>query len=114
MTTLATLGRKGDYHSASVILNWIIEHLDPFSPTIREQSEAINQLNNQLHESSMADLDPTFAAANETGSANTSRSNTSVSCKKRAEHNQTRHCPQLFVHGWKHAAAFCLPVCKVI
>ena len=56
------------------MLNEIIEHLDLFSPDIREQCEAINQLNKMLHESAIAALDPTSAAANETGPAATSRS----------------------------------------
>ena len=114
MTTLMTLVKKGDHHRASIILNEIIEHLDPFSPNIREQSQAINQLNTMLHESAMAGHDSTDVAANETGSAATRRSNTSVSCDMCLEHNKTRHCPQLFVHRWKHAPASCLPVCTVI
>ncbi|KAL0028684.1 hypothetical protein WJX79_010507 [Trebouxia sp. C0005] len=63
MTTFVTLVEKGDHHRASVILNEIIEHLDPFSPNIIEQSETINQLNTMLHEASMAGHDPIFDAA---------------------------------------------------
>ena len=63
MTTLVTLVRKGDHHRASIILNEIIEHLDPFSPNIREQSEAINQVNTVLHKATMAAPDPTFTDA---------------------------------------------------
>lgn len=81
MTTFVTLVEKGDHHRASVILNEIIEHLDPFSPNIREQSETINQLNTMLHEASMAGHDPIFDAADKARSAATRRSKTSVSCK---------------------------------
>ena len=109
---LVTLVEKGDHHRACIILNAIIEHLDPFNPNIREQSEAINQVNAMMHESSMADVDPTLAAAIKNGSVATSRSSTSISCKMCPEHK--KHCPQLFVHDKKHAAALCLPVCKVM
>ncbi|KAA6425897.1 MAG: hypothetical protein FRX49_04272 [Trebouxia sp. A1-2] len=77
MTTFVTLVEKGDHHRASVILNEIIEHLDPFSPNIREQSETINQLNTMLHEASMAGHDPIFDAADKARSAATRRSKTS-------------------------------------
>ena len=92
MTTLMTLVTKDDHQRASIILNEIIEHLDPFSPNIREQSEAINQVNTMLHESTMAGLDPTCTEANKTGSAATSQSETSVSCKMCPQHSQKRHC----------------------
>ncbi len=88
MTTLVTLVRKGDHHRASIILNEIIEHLDPFSPSIREQSEAINQLNTMLHESTMAALGLTFNDDNKAGSAATSQSDPNVSCKTCPEHNK--------------------------
>ncbi len=88
MTTLVTLVRKGDHHRAFIILNEIIEHLDAFSPNIREQSEAANQLNTMLHESTMAALGLTFNDDNKAGSAATTQSDPSVSCKASPEHNK--------------------------
>jgi len=85
-----TLSRKGDHHSASIILNWIIEHLDPFSPNIREQCEATNQLNAMLHESAMAGHDPTLAAKLQSGSVTPDRANTDVSCDMCFEHNKRK------------------------
>ncbi len=89
MTTLVTLVQKGDHCRASIILNEIIEHLDPCSPNIREQSQAINQVNTMLHESAMAGYAATIAAIRKTGSAATSRSNPSVSCKTCLELNKS-------------------------
>lgn len=50
LDTLATLLEKGDDHTVCIILNEIIEHLDPFSPNIREQAETINEVNEILHQ----------------------------------------------------------------
>jgi len=113
MTTLVALVRKGDHHRASIILNEIIEHLDPFSPNIREQSEAINQLNTMLHESTMAALGPTFFEANKTGSAATSQSNPSVSCKTCPEHNKSdiAFICLYMDRSMPHIGA-CLPICR--
>ncbi|KAL0034673.1 hypothetical protein WJX77_001954 [Trebouxia sp. C0004] len=77
MTTIVTLVRMGDHHRATINLNEVIKHLDPFSPNIREQSEAVNQLNTMLHESAVAAHDPTLAANNKSGSAATNRADTS-------------------------------------
>ncbi|DBA87715.1 TPA: hypothetical protein ACH3X1_004718 [Trebouxia sp. C0004] len=93
MTTIVTLVRMGDHHRATINLNEVIKHLDPFSPNIREQSEAVNQLNTMLHESAVAAHDPTLAANNKSGSAATNRADTSVSCKMCLEHNESKTSP---------------------
>ena len=108
MTTAVALVRKGEHHRATINLIDIIEHLDPFSPNIREQSDTINQLNAMLHESAMAGHDPILAAKNKSGSIAPNRANTSVSSEMRPEHHESKTYLSSDVFPWMEA--FRLPV----
>lgn len=112
MTTLVKLARQGEYHRATINLIEIIEHLDPFSPNIKEQSEAINLVNAMLHESAMAGHDPTLAAKNKTWSVAPNVATTSVSCEVSFEHNKRKMLSSAVLFMDRSIPAFCLSVCK--